>query len=402
MVSSKPKLLVLTSTYPRWEGDTEPAFVHELSKRLTHEFDVTVMCPHAPGAKTEEHLEQVQILRYRYAPTAWETLCQGGGIMANLKVARWRLLLLPLFFLGQFVATWRLIKQLKPTVIHVHWIIPQGLVLAILSHMIKLPPVLLTSHGGDLFGLRGRYMTKLKSWVLRRFSRLTVVSQPMVEPALKLGVQPAAVTVIPMGVDFQQRFKAFEGTRDSAHLLFVGRLVEKKGLSFLIDAMPSVLVAHPAAKLTVVGYGPEMPALQEKVNRLSLKDCVQFVGALPQAQLPVIYNSATLFIAPFVEASNGDLEGFPVALMEAVASGCPLIAGDIPVLRKAFGEYADLLLCDSRNTSILSDRIIAILDNPKSLDMAVANLRLKMASYLDWQVVSERYRQTLLSAMNEK
>lgn len=87
-----PKLLVVASTYPRWRGDPEPGFVHALSRDLTAHFQVTVLCPHAPGAAHREHLDDVQVIRYRYAPEALEQLVNGGGIVSNLRrrPGRWR------------------------------------------------------------------------------------------------------------------------------------------------------------------------------------------------------------------------------------------------------------------------------------------------------------------------
>src|SRR5690606_9209651 len=66
-VASRPVLLVLASTYPRWPGDPEPGFVHELSRRLTDRFRVIALCPHAPGARTAERMDGVEVVRYRYA-----------------------------------------------------------------------------------------------------------------------------------------------------------------------------------------------------------------------------------------------------------------------------------------------------------------------------------------------
>src|SRR5690606_6282774 len=90
-----PTLLVLTSTYPRWAGDPEPGFVHELAKRLTDRFRVIVLGPHAPGAKTAEVLDGVEVIRYRYAPERMETLVNDGGIITNLRRSRWKYLLVP-------------------------------------------------------------------------------------------------------------------------------------------------------------------------------------------------------------------------------------------------------------------------------------------------------------------
>ena len=87
---SRKKLLVLASTYPRWEGDPEPGFVHELAKRLTTPFKVRVLCPHAWNAAAQEMLEGVEVVRYRYAPVRFETLVNDGGIVNNLRHQPWK------------------------------------------------------------------------------------------------------------------------------------------------------------------------------------------------------------------------------------------------------------------------------------------------------------------------
>src|SRR5689334_22160597 len=96
-----PRLLVLATTYPRWPGDPEPGFVHELSKRLADRFRVVALVPHAPGAKRRECMDGVEVVRYRYAPQRMETLVNDGGIVANLRRAKWKLLLVPGFVLAQ-------------------------------------------------------------------------------------------------------------------------------------------------------------------------------------------------------------------------------------------------------------------------------------------------------------
>ena len=109
--SRLPVLLVLASTYPRWPADPEPGFVHELSRRLTERYRVIVLCPHASGAKPRETMDGVEVVRYRYAPERWETLVNDGGIVTNLKRARWKLLLVPGFVLGQAWVAWRLMRR---------------------------------------------------------------------------------------------------------------------------------------------------------------------------------------------------------------------------------------------------------------------------------------------------
>jgi hypothetical protein len=148
----RPLLLVCTSTFPRWTGDDQPPFVWELSRRLAQHFDVLVLAPRAPGASAHEWMDGVEIVRYAYAPRAWETLAYSGGILAGLRKRPWRALLAPALLAGQWYATRRALRLRRPSVVHAHWLFPQGWVVALARGRTPMPPVLVTSHGADLFG----------------------------------------------------------------------------------------------------------------------------------------------------------------------------------------------------------------------------------------------------------
>ena len=330
----RPVLLVLASTYPRWIGDPEPGFVHELAKRLTGRFRVLALVPHAPGALDRETLDGVEVVRYRYAPEAWETLVNDGGIVTNLRRGKWKVLLVPTFVLAQAWWVWRLLRRERINVIHAHWLLPQGMVAALLQLLPgRVVPFLATSHGADLYALRGRAMNTLKRFVLRRAGAGTVVSWSMRAVLDAIGADVSKIAVQPMGVDMHARFFPDPTVKRSTNeILFVGRLVEKKGLRYLVAAMPAILVAHPAARLTIAGFGPDEAMLRRQVEELGLQDRVAFLGAVPQAELPALYRRAAVFVAPFVQATSGDQEGLGLVLVEAIGCGCPVIAGDVPAV----------------------------------------------------------------------
>jgi len=400
MTNEKPVLLVLASTYPRWIGDSEPAFVHELNRRLAENFNIHVISPHAPGSKTFESFDAVNIHRFRYALQSFETLVQNGGILANLKKAKWKWLILPFFFLGMLIKTAKLLSHLKPQYIHVHWIIPQGLVMAFLSIFLKLPPMLLTSHGGDLFSLRGHIFIKLKAWVLSKFSLITVVSELMKEEAIKLGVPADKIQVIPMGVDFHHKFYPdFSMQRDVNEILFVGRLVEKKGVDLLIRVLPLVLEKMPCMSLTIAGYGPELNRLKSLTADLNIETKVNFMGAVTQDDLPYLYRRCGIFIAPFVEAKSGDQEGFPVSIVEAVACEAPLLTSRLPVLVDAFGILSSHLTCEVKDLNEFCDKIISRMKIQSDV-AAARSLRDNFIDKLDWEVVANRYKSLLKNLGN--
>jgi glycosyltransferase involved in cell wall biosynthesis len=355
-----PRLLVLASTYPRWAGDPEPGFVHELARRLTGDFEVLVVGPHAPGARLRETHEGVTVARYRYAPRSLETLVNDGGIVGNLRRHPWKALLLPGFVLAQTWATWRAIRQHRPDVIHAHWLVPQGLVVALLGLLPgRWPPFVVTSHGADLFALRGTAWQWLKRLVVRRAAAVTVVSSAMQEAVLGLGADPATLSVQSMGVDLQHRFTPDDSQPRSRHeLLFVGRLVAKKGLLHLLQAMPAILRANPEAHLTVAGFGPEEARLRQACEALCLVHCVSFLGPVEQVALPELYRRAAVFVAPFVRAPGGDEEGLGLVLVEAAGCGCPVVAGQVAAVRDVVDDPAIGVIVDPLDAEALAAAVL--------------------------------------------
>jgi len=391
---SRPCLLVLASTYPRWAGDPEPGFVHELCRRLAQRFTVVAVVPDAPGADPDGVFEGVHVIRYRYAPRRLQTLVNDGGIATNLKRYRWKWLLLPGFVLGQLIAARRVLRRQRVDVVHAHWLVPQGLVARWLAR-----PYLVTSHGGDLFGLRGKLATTLKRMVAGASSAMTVVSRAMQAEASDQRIQPPRLAVVPMGVDLQQRFTPGEERRSNDELLFVGRLVAKKGLRFLLQALPSVIARRPSVRLRIVGFGPEEAPLRQQVQALNLADHVVFEGAVSQERLPALYRRAALFVAPFVRDSSGDQEGLPVALMEAVGCGCPVLAGEVPGLVDLLGDMASEVCVDPANTQALAQAVLESLEHAGPARARAAAIRTNAMAWVDWESVAGRYGDLLMDCI---
>ena len=400
---ARPRLLVLASTYPRWPGDHEPGFVHELAKRLTDRFRVTVLGPHAPGAARMEEMDGVRVVRYRYAPERLETLVNDGGIVTNLRRSKWKLLLVPGFVLAQAWRMWRLLRSERIDVIHAHWLLPQGLIAALLQSLPgRKVPFVVTSHGADLYALRGGLLEALKRFVLRRSAAATVVSSAMLEKLAGMGVAAGKITVLSMGVDVSSRFGVDAGVaRSGDEILFVGRLVDKKGVQHLIRALPGVLARRPGTRVTIGGFGPEEAALRALVEHLGLQSVVSFLGALPQAELPALYRRAAVFVAPFVRAESGDQEGLPVALMEAIACGCPVVAGDVAGLHDLLGEYAAEVALDPRDEAALAERIVGVLSNPDAARERALRMGAHVRRRFDWDAIASGYEAILADAVGE-
>lgn len=396
----RPTLLVLASTYPRWEKDAEPGFVHALSKRLGNGFRVIVLCPHADKAKEREVFEGVDVWRYRYAPACLETLVNDGGIVTNLRNKRWKWLLVPGFVLVQAYQAWRICRRESVDVIHAHWLIPQGVIAGLLQMLAgRTIPYVVTSHGADLYALKGGALTRLKRWVMKRAAAVTVVSKAMVGEVGAIGGSAEGISVLPMGVDMMGTFSPdVTKARSENELLFVGRLVEKKGVGYLLDALPAVRTLRPGIRLKIVGFGPELDALRRKVADLQLEDAITFSGAVSQEDLPAILQSATLLIAPFVKAQSGDQEGLGLVPVEAIACGCPVLIGDLPAVRDIIDdEFVDFLV-DPTDRNALARAILDALSNYDIRLKRTELLRSRLMKRFDWSFVSDKYVKLLHAA----
>ena len=396
----RPRLLVLSSTFPRWLNDPEPGFVFELARRLTDRFDVTVLAPHAPGSLTHEVMDAVRVRRFRYAPARWEQLATyGGGILSRLKANPLNGLLLPPFLLGALWALMLLLRRERFAVIHAHWLIPQGaLALAALALTRRRIPVVCTSHGGDLYGLQGKALESIMGAVMRHSDHITVVSRAMRQRALALGADTAKLSVLPMGVDLQQRFSPDPTSiRTSHELLFVGRLVEKKGFAILLKALPRIVQRNPGVSLTIAGDGPLREALEQQARTFGLSERVAFVGMTRQQQLPEIYRRAVLMVAPFVVASGGDQEGLGLVIVEAMGCGCPVIASDLPAVADVIHDGETGILVPSGSPEALADQISALLNDPDKRANLASAARNDVLARFDWSSIAARYSVVLSS-----
>lgn len=391
--AQKPRLtlLVLASTYPRWPDDIEPGFVHELCRRLAKQYEVIALVPDAPGAMNDGMQDGVHVVRFRYAPYKLQTLVHGGGIVTNLSRSAWKWLLVPGFVVGQYLAAKRLIKDRPVDLLHAHWLIPQGLVAYLLTRKFALP-YMVTSHGGDLYGLRGQLARFVKQRVAASSSLMTVVSTAMCDEVKRLDLRPPKLSVLPMGADLRRRFKPDDHTeRANNEILFVGRLVPKKGLYFLLVALPEVLKERPDVVLTVAGFGPEEDALKFQTRRMGIENNVRFFGAVQQQDLPQLYRRASLLVAPFVRDDSGNQEGLPIVLMEAIGCGCPVIAGYVAGVQDLLGDQAEGVCVNPRDKTALAGSILEALVDSKRAQSQAHRLRSAVVKRFDWDYIAEAY-----------
>lgn len=380
----KKKLLVTASTFPRWMNDTEPKFIYDLCMQLKKYYEVTALVPAAPHAKSMEDMEGITVRRFQYFPIkSWQTLAYPGAIVPRIKEKKVRGLLVPFFFIAQYFATRKAMKNCDAVL--VNWFVPQGVTQSFLR---KKKPYIISGLGGDVTSLNQFPISLFKQNIIDDAGAITVVSDDLKTVLQKKYAHTNHVHVIPMGVDLaffgpEHRSDSFRTAYGKPIVLFVARLVEKKGARYLLEAMQGI-----DAKLLMVGDGPEMDMLQGRAKELNL-DC-DFLGPKNKDELKSIYASCDVFVAPSVIAANGDKDGLPVAVLEAMASGAPIVASNIAGIAEAVVDGQNGYLVDPKNVEELHNGIMKLLGDT-NLRSAFSKSSISLARKFDFSSIGEEY-----------
>src|SRR5687768_6791180 len=322
------RILIVAHSFPREPGDPAGHFLLSLARgQLELGHQVTVVAPHAAGVADAESFHGVRVRRYRYGPDASETLAYAGTMADQVMrswSARWRMLRL-------IAASRRMVRDVakaeRVDIIHVHWWFPGAL--AVWPRAGLGAPVVITSHGTDLFLLdRAPVVARLASRLFRSAAQVTVISSPLVRRVEALGVPSERITVVPMPMPSQAAAPTRQSLPDPGSLLFVGRLVERKGCEYAIRAVAQLRGAGRNVRLVVVGDGPECGALESLADSVDLARHVEFAGMLPSSAVADRYSAAGVLLMPAVTDWKGEQEGFGMVIVEAMRHGLPVIATD--------------------------------------------------------------------------
>jgi glycosyltransferase involved in cell wall biosynthesis len=326
------KVLHVVTAFPRHEEDVITPWLVELLLALRERgVQPEVLAPSYRGEPTRR-LHDIPVRRFRYAPQALETLTHDETVPERLARKPVYAALLPGYIAGGLVAARRAGRS-APDVVHVHWPMPHALFGAAARRASRGRTALVCSYYSvelNWVEKREPWLMPLLRWSIRTADAATAISTATA--ARVQGVWERPVSIVPFGAAVEpssdQPIAPPFAKDGPIRLLFVGRLVERKGIEYLVRALARVAHVRPAT-LTVVGEGEWESEIRQAVERSGMSSRVHFTGFVPKRELTRLYGECDLFVLPAVVDRKGDTEGLGVVLLEALSFGRPVIASDV-------------------------------------------------------------------------
>lgn len=374
------RVLMVTTSFPRHEGDHAGHFVATLAETLvTLGCQVTVLAPHEGSLPVHETMRGVLVERFRYLPPRAEQVAYGSGIVENLRRR-------PLAAAGLIpfaIALRRALRRLAPDhdLVHVHWA-PTA---ALAAPWHGPAPYVITLHGSDVtLAHRGGIWLSLLRRALSRAAGANVVAEAQRRFLTGHGLWDARrpLAVIPAGIPAELLDRPRPARPDGPfRFVFAGRLVEAKGVTDLLAAFDAMRGRGVEARLDLVGSGP----LQGAVDAAAGADGrIRALGQRSHTETLEIIAAADALVLP----SHG--EGSPLVVAEALALGTPVIGTAVGALPELLGE--DGLCVRPHDPGALSAAMERLAGDRGLWERLSAEGRARASERLTWDTVA---RETL-------
>jgi glycosyltransferase involved in cell wall biosynthesis len=400
-------ITVLTTSYPRFPGDGTAPFVKSISEglvRLGHQ--VEVVAPYDPAVKPDSP-STVKLHRFRYIwPDRLHIMGHARALDKDVRLKPLVFVLLPFFVTAAFLKLWGVARQQRADLIYAHWVLPNGFIAACVAAVMQIPFVI-SLHGSDVFVARRNPIFKFAArWTFKRAAGVTACSPELKQAAMSLD-GPKNTMLLPWGADPQvfTPEKRKRGDPDSAQpqiiVAALGRFVYKKGFEYLLNAMPEVLQECPQVRLILGGDGSLMDMFQQRIAELGIREHVSLPGRVPWDEVPDFLAGADIFVLPSVRDEDGNVDGLPTVVLEAMSSGAAVIASDIGGVSLVIDDRVNGLLVPPGDSAALRDAIIHL---AKNLDQRLAlaqSARNDIVERFNWDRIAMRISALLESAAGE-
>lgn len=385
------KVLYIVTAYNRHAGDGITPWLVETIHRLgSAGVEVEVLAPSYRGLGSGV-VDGVMVHRFRYAPSWLEDLTHDQTAPDRVRERPWYLALLPGYALAGCLAGRRVARAGGFDVIHVHWPLPQAL-LGWAARGATGAPLVCSFYGVELTFARTSRVPLLE-WFVRRAIRtadaVTAISSYTI--GLVRSVCDRPVEKIPFGATIPVPSEIPPlPPPEPFRALFVGRLVERKGVRYLLDAIARARALGVDVELDVVGEGPSRAALEAHARSLALGAAVRFHGFIGDAELVQRYIDCHVFVLPAVVDAKGDVEGLGVVIIEALAYGRGVIASDAGGITDIVEHDRTGLLVPPGDAAALSEAIVTLARDPERTARLGRTGRVHVQEHFSWGAVIGR------------
>jgi glycosyltransferase involved in cell wall biosynthesis len=387
------RILHVVTAFPRSPDDVIVPWLVELLKRLRaagHE--VEVFTSSYRGAR-DQVVSGIPVHRFRYFPRRWERLTHEEAAPDRLRRGLLYRVMALCFVAAGMVAAWRLCRRQRYDVIHVHWPFPLAL-FGWAAQRARTAALVTTFYGVELRWVKTAmpFLKGFLRWAARRSDRVVAISSYTADEVRELVQVP--IEVIPYTTSLPE--PGAPARRRSAGgpftVVFVGRLVERKGVHHLVDAI-AALSSEVDARLVIVGEGPERASLEARIQAKGLDGRIALRGRVPDAGLRAAYASADAVVLPAVVDRRGDTEGLGVVLLEAMNFGVPVVASDIGGITDIVEDGVSGLLVPPGDAAALAEALARVARDPALAARLGEAGRRRLRERFTWEAITRRWEE---------
>jgi len=399
------KVYSLATTYPESLDSKKPKFVHLINKELAKfGFQVKTITPHSKNALVTEEMDSVLIRRFKFLPEKHELNYSSiPDEIRRTKFGYFKVIIMSLTFF--WVTFFECLRE-KPDIIHAHWAFPCGVIAYIMSFFFH-SKFIVTIHGGEIpFVKKFKLIKKIVVHALNKSVLVCANSNYSKNEYVKMGVNqdkiitlfvPASFVKHSNNLSSVKKFREKYADSSEKIVLFCGRLVERKGVEYLIKAIKELSINN--VRLIIVGGGEMLEKLQSLTNSLGLDDKISFAGRASDEELGVFHDISNVFVCPSIIDSQGNTEYLGLVIPEAMESKLPVIASSVGGIVDIIKNEENGLLVHQKDPSSLARAIERIISDEKFRMKLVENSK-KTVNEFSSTIIGKKYYEIFQNCLN--
>jgi len=262
-------------------------------------------------------------------------------------------------------------------------------------------PYIITTHGtfsqSASHWLNKLFLATIGRWALNKADKVICYTEEEKELLKRYRIREKKIEIVPNGIPIE-KFNPNPHIDKDIDFLFVGRLVEGKGVRYLTDAFKTLLDEFPDSVLTIVGNGPLKEELENIILNCNLQKNIKLLGEISYDKMPTIYSRSRIFVLPSFE------EGMPRTMLEAMCCGVPVIVSDISQIKSLIENSGAGIIVPKKNTYLLYMAMKKLLCNKTKGELGKRGREYVIKNH-SWEKTTETtynlYKKVIKGAQNE-